>query len=144
MREPPPEWDHDRPRYHGSPQTLTALAAGSTITQDADLARVFSHKPALVCLEDDGRLRHNGRLLGYLYRVSQPVSSDDVCPHPRTTMPPGTEWLTRRELPLEPVARTEPRPEERLCDTDIARLLGRGSLAAPVISASATVGGGRR
>ena len=41
-------WDFNLPWYHGSPLQLKRLRAGSTITQDRDLARVFSHKPSLV------------------------------------------------------------------------------------------------
>lgn len=55
--------------WHGSPYQLTYLLAGSTITQNRLLAEVFSHKPAIISVEDDGRIRHNGILNGYLYQV---------------------------------------------------------------------------
>lgn len=42
------DWDYSRAWYHGSPIVLASLVPGSTITQDKDLARVFSHKPSLV------------------------------------------------------------------------------------------------
>ena len=44
----PLEW------FHGSPLRLETLTTGSTITPLRDLARVFSHKPALVSLDDAG------------------------------------------------------------------------------------------
>ena len=53
-------WDYAQPWYHGSPLELRVLREGSTITQDRHLATVFSHKPTVVSMEDDGRLRHNG------------------------------------------------------------------------------------
>ena len=42
---------YNRVWYHGSPEDLTELATGSTITPNRALARAFSHKPTLVCLE---------------------------------------------------------------------------------------------
>ena len=113
----PAEW------YHGSPLRLEVLRAGSTITPMRDLARVFSHKPPVVSL-DDGQtpilLRHNGTQNGWLYRVLA-VREEDVYPHPRTTMPPGLEWLTRIDLRLELIGPTGLVPEEHLSDEEIAR-----------------------
>ncbi|MFO7167915.1 MAG: hypothetical protein DIU80_007775 [Chloroflexota bacterium] len=118
--------DPQAPWYHGSPLLLTELRAGSTITQDRDLARVFSHKPAVVSQDvaEDGRrtILHTGEQPGYLYRIAEPVGPEDVRPHPRTTMEPGQEWLTNRPLRLELVERTAPRPEERLTETMLAAL----------------------
>jgi hypothetical protein len=88
------------PWFHGSPFELDSLRVGSTITQDRHLAEVFSHKPTLVSAEDDGSIRHNGIAPGYLYLVAESLQPSDVIPHPRTTMPPGWEWLTTRELPV--------------------------------------------
>ena len=108
--------------YHGSPLQLTILRAGSTITRDRDVARVFSHKPPQVSLSDDGTIQHTGTTPGYLYRIAEPVAPGDVTPHPRTTMPPGLEWLTRRDLRLALIGPTEVRKEERLTEEEIARL----------------------
>jgi hypothetical protein len=101
-------WDYSLPWYHGSPSKIDLLLPGSTITQDIDLARIFSHKPQIVCFEDDPaalarsapRLRHNGTLPGLLYRVIEPLCSQDIFPHPRSSMAPGLEWLIRRPLRL--------------------------------------------
>ena len=39
--------DYDRVWYHGSPQQLAFIRAGSTVTQGRRLAEIFSHKPAV-------------------------------------------------------------------------------------------------
>jgi hypothetical protein len=112
----------DQTWYHGSPYELITIRAGSTITQDRDLARVFSHKPPVVSMDDDGSLRHTGTVPGYLYRIAEPVGTEDVYPHPQSSMPPGAEWLTRRELCVTLLGPTEVRDEERLTEQDLADL----------------------
>jgi hypothetical protein len=112
--------------YHGSPLKLEVLRAGSTITQWRDLARVFSHKPAVVSISDDRRIQHNGSRPGYLYEIAEPLAAEDVTPHPRTTMGPGDEWLTQRELRLRLVGETTVRTEEFLSDEVIALLQRSG------------------
>jgi hypothetical protein len=112
--------------FHGSPLCLKVLRAGSTITPLYDLARVFSHKPAIVSLEEvEGviYLQHTGRLPGWLYRVLD-VTDGVAYPHPRTSMPQGLEWLTRVDLQLELVGSTELRAEEFLDEAKITRLRG--------------------
>ncbi len=108
--------------YHGSPLKLKVLLKGSTITQKRDLARVFSHKPSVVSIDDDGRIMHNGTLPGYLYEIAEPVMPEDVKPHPRTTMQPGDEWLTTRPLPVVLLSETKPDPMEVLTPEELARL----------------------
>ena len=71
---------------------------------------------------DDGSLRHTGTVPGYLYRIAEPVAAEDVYPHPRSSMPPGAEWLTRRALRLALIGPTVVRDEERLTEQDIAEL----------------------
>lgn len=125
MKSPNP----NTPWYHGSPLPLTELRAGSTITQNRDLARVFSHKPAIVSQDVDEHgartIKHTGRRPGFLYRIAEELHDGDVVPHPATTMEPGQEWLTTRALRLELIATTEPRPEELLSDEEVAALLWR-------------------
>jgi hypothetical protein len=111
--------------YHGSPHQLSVLRKGSTITQDRKLAEVFSHKPTLVSMEDDGRIRHNGLATGYLYAIDEAVRSEDVVPHPNTTMAPGKEWLTRRPLRLRLLRETQLSEENRLCDDEVTSFLRR-------------------
>jgi len=91
-------WDPHKPWYHGSPSRLRTLRPGSTITQDRALAAAFAHKPSILSLEDDGRIRHNGRGPGWLHVVAEPLGPGDIAPHPRSSMPPGLEWVTQREL----------------------------------------------
>jgi hypothetical protein len=118
-------FDPARPWYHGSPLKLKTLREGSTITQKRELARIFSHKPTLVSVEEDGRIRHNGARPGYLYVVAEAVAEGDVRPHPRTTMAPGDEWLTTRELRLRLLGATEPVAEELLTEVELEELYGR-------------------
>lgn len=108
--------------HHGSPSELTYIREGSTITRDRDLARVFSHKPPIVCTLDDGRIKHSGTTPGFLYVIDEEVRPDDVKPHPRTTMDPGAEWLTTRDLRLRLLCTTEPVTEELLSDEEVAAL----------------------
>ena len=119
--------DYSKSWYHGSPLKLDVLRAGSTMTQWRDLARVFSHKPPMVSISDDRRIQHNGTRPGYLYEVAEPVAPEDVEPHPCTTMGPGDEWLTHRELRLRLIAETTVRPEEFLSDEDIEAIKRRAT-----------------
>ena len=88
--------------YHGTPLALDVLAQGSTVTRWRALAEAFSHKPAVLCIEDDGSILHNGSLPGHLYRIAEEVQiGRDLIQHPRTTMDEGLEFLTERPLRLE-------------------------------------------
>lgn len=113
--------------YHGSPYNIDFLITGSTITQDINLAKVFSHKPTIVSTEDDGTIKHNGLLKGYLYIIDEDVKEDDVIEHPRTTMERGKEWLITRQLKLKQVETVELNKEELLSPEDISRLKGAGA-----------------
>lgn len=118
-------WNFDLPWYHGSPLKLDFLLAGSTITQEIDLASVFSHKPQIVCLEDEYRpikIRHNGVLPGWLYVVDEPISCMDVYPHPHSSMSPGLEWLTKHQLQLRMIGPVEVDSAQFLSDNEIKRL----------------------
>ena len=85
--------------YHGSDKIFSELRAGSTITQWRELAEAFSHKPTMLCTEDDGFIRHNGTAKGWLYVIDEPVKIGmDLYPHPRTAMEENAEWLTARAL----------------------------------------------
>lgn len=122
-------WDIEQIWYHGSPSRLTALDAGSTITRDRDLARVFSHKPRLVwqCTDETGKryIKHTGQMAGFLYRVAESVRSEDVYPHPHTTMEPELEWLTTRDLRVELLEPTAILPDEILSEQEIEELKRR-------------------
>ncbi len=92
--------DFSKPFYHGSNLQLEVLRTGSTVTQWEALARAFSHKPTVLCYEDDGTISHNGTQKGYLYVVDEMVLAGDIIAHPRTTMDENAEFLTCRELKL--------------------------------------------
>ena len=85
------DWNYNRTWYHGSPFELTTLREGSTITQDRNLARVFSHKPTLVSVSDDGKIQHSGTVSGFLYLIAEDIQPDDVYPHPTSSMEAGKE-----------------------------------------------------
>jgi hypothetical protein len=98
--------------YHGSPEQLEVLLAGSTITRSRVVAEAFAHKPTCVGISDhehgdDAFLEvcHNGTRPGYLYLIAEEVDEADVRPHPHSSFPGGgLEWLTNRPLRLRPVA----------------------------------------
>lgn len=108
--------------YHGSPYKIHVLSAGSTITQDMHLAEIFSHKPEIVSVDDEGRIMHNGHLKGYLYAINEELSDSDLHMHPRTAMEPGKEWLTNRELKLKLLMETAVNPKEMLTKEEMELL----------------------
>ena len=123
------ECDYSLTSYHGSQQKLTELRAGSSITQNRDLAKAFSHRPSLVSmscpdefLPDDCNVKHDGVTPGYLYTVSEAICRDDIYPHPHPANVDGWEWLTRRELKLTFIEKTIVTDRERLNEAEIADL----------------------
>lgn len=87
--------------YHGSNLKLYFLDSGSTITQWRELALAFSHKPKILIIQDDNSIIHNGQEFGYLYVIDELIDIDKcVCPHPKSTMDSGLEFLTNRRLRL--------------------------------------------
>ncbi|MBO3802451.1 MAG: hypothetical protein JTT11_01020 [Candidatus Brockarchaeota archaeon] len=60
------EWDCGAPWYHGPPLKLEFVRRGSTIAQDRELARVFSHKHTIVFISDDGKIKRDGKVAGFL------------------------------------------------------------------------------
>ena len=88
--------------YHGTNLQFDELRTGSTITQWRELAEAFSHQPSRLSYNDDGVISHNGTEKGYLYVVDEPVEIDvDIYQHPRTSMDPNAEFLTKRPLKLK-------------------------------------------
>lgn len=116
-----PHWDFSRTWYHGSQQALTRLRSGSSITQRREVAKAFSHRPTLLSMSDES-LKHDGASPGYLYLVAEEIAPDDVHPHPHPVNAERWEWLTRRELRLEHIERTEVTAEESLTDEEVAEL----------------------
>jgi len=105
--------------FHGSPEKLEKILAGSWVTPYKEVARAFSHKPSCISASDDFReIKHNGTLPGYLYIVAEDVRDQDL------TLLPGTDdthWQTRRELRIEwvedvPILEAELLTEQELED----------------------------
>lgn len=109
--------------YHGSPYKLTHLLTGSTITQDYRMAEVFSHKPHIVSIEDDGSIRHDGKLSGYLYVIIESINSDDIEPVPHSTMQPGKEFLAKQELSVQLIKLVPLNPVELLSPEEVTDLI---------------------
>ncbi len=117
--------DPTKPWYHGSPLKIDILQKGSTITQDRDLARIFSHKPTLVSVDEAEGIKHNGQKPGFLYRIAEKLAPTDVRPHPHSTMEPGVECLTTRPLRLGLVCPTQVTEEEQLTAQEMTELMKR-------------------
>lgn len=123
------EWDEEHPWFHGSQQRLSSLRAGSSITQQIAIARVFSHRPSLVSQLGDGWIKHDGSTPGYLYVVDEAITRDDLYPHPHPINSSKWEWLTRRDLRLRLIAETCVEECERLTP-DERQMLRRKQAAA--------------
>ena len=88
--------------YHGSNVLFSELREGSTITQWRELAEAFSHQPTMLGYDDNGVINHNGIEKGYLYIIDEDIEIDnDIYQHPRTTMDPNAEFLTKRPLAVK-------------------------------------------
>ncbi|MGQ9514997.1 MAG: hypothetical protein ACUVTL_08135 [Thermoproteota archaeon] len=92
------ERDYGKKWYHGSPLELVVTRRGSTVTQDRELARIFSHKPTIVSISDDGRIKHDGKIPGFLYCIDEDIGVGDLHPHPHSSIGLGKEWVTDRDL----------------------------------------------
>src|SRR5215213_5671300 len=114
------DWDRARPWYHGSDQHLTTLRIGSSITQNRDLARVFSHKPSLVGQSASGQIQHNGQQPGFLYQIAEAVIADDIYPHPHPVNASRWEWLTTRWIAVQLLENTQVRTDELFSAEEIA------------------------
>lgn len=118
-------WNYNLPWYHGSQQELTTLRTGSSITQDRDIARIFSHRPGISTVEDDGTHKHNGTAPGYLHIIDEPITADDVEPHPHPINTSKWEWLTKRAIKVRLIEQPALREDELLTDEDLAALRAR-------------------
>lgn len=117
-----PSIDYTKPWFHGSPQRLSVLRSGSTITQDEELARAFSHQPTLVSVSDKGVIKHDGKTAGFLYKITEDVFSEDIKPHPNSSMQSGKEWITAKDLQVEQIGVTFVTLKEALSEREIEKL----------------------
>lgn len=116
------DFDYTLTWYHGSQQKLTTLRTGSSITQNRNVAKGFSHNPSLLTQSEGGTVKHDGATPGYLYTVADEIGPDDVHPHPHPVNATRWEWLTNRELKMELIEQTAVTDEERLTDQEIAEI----------------------
>lgn len=112
--------DYGAPWYHGSPEDIAVLREGSWVTQFEQMAKAFSHRPALMSLDDDcENVKHNGQWPGFLYVISEAVSPDDVT-YLRDTA--QTHWQTNRDLRVRLVAELPLDDPPQLSEQEIAEL----------------------
>ena len=111
--------------FHGSPSELETLRKGSSITQSEKLAQVFSNKPSIVSVSDDGKIRHNGKSKGRVYKVTDRVTTDDIYEHPRSSWKKGWEWITKKEFKLEFLYEVSPCPDDFLSEDEIREIRER-------------------
>ena len=116
------DFDYMLTWYHGSQQELTKLKVGSSITQNRNVAKAFSHRPSLLTQSEGGTVKHDGVTPGYLHIVADEIGPDDVHPHPHPVNITRWEWLTNRELKLELIEQTVVTDEERLTAQEIAEI----------------------
>lgn len=128
-------YNTDLPWYHGSPRRLTLLRAGSTITQNKELARIFSHKPAIVVGDESNkRWKHTGPFArGFLYRVIGQITELDIEAVPHSSLSPGTEWNAKTEFPLELVSETAISNEELLTRNELRKMAEQGMIEKHVV-----------
>ncbi|MBS4198301.1 hypothetical protein KHA93_01330 [Bacillus sp. FJAT-49732] len=60
---------------------------------------------------------------GYIYIIDELITESDIITHPNTTMEPGEEWLTQREMQLKMISNTKITPSEILCEKEIGMFL---------------------
>lgn len=66
------------------------------------MAEAFSHQPGRLGYDDDGTIQHDGAEHGFLYIIDEPIEVGvDVYQHPKTTMDPNAEFLTKRDLKVK-------------------------------------------
>ena len=101
--------------YHGSNKLFSTLETGSTVTQWKALAEAVSHKPPMLCYDDNGDILHNGQEAGYLYIIDEPVVIKlDVYQHPRSTMDKKVEFLTKRLLRVKLIKKLDALNDDEL------------------------------
>ena len=116
------DFDYTLTWYHGSQQELTKLRVGSSITQNRNVAKAFSHRPSLLTQSEGDTVKHDGAIPGYLYTIADEIGPDDVYPHPHPVNVTRWEWLTNRELQIELIEQTVVTDVERLTDQEIAEI----------------------
>lgn len=111
----------NRQWFHGSPEKLTTLRTGSWVTPFKELAKAFSHKPTCISISDDDFLnvRHDGKVDGYLYVISERISNEELRELKGTDQ---SHWETTRELKIKFVSDVPLMDSELLTEPELAAL----------------------
>lgn len=86
------------------------------------MAQAFACKPSLVSVSDDGKIKHNGKSIGKVYRITDRVTTDDIFIHPRSSWNKGWECITKKEFNLEFLYEFSPSPDNILSEDEIREL----------------------
>lgn len=112
--------------FHGSPEVLTHIRAGSSISPTKNVARGFSYRPEFLDVSTEGNsIRHNGTRGGYLYVVDERLTEADVRLHDASKDDPWFEWLVNRDVQVRLLEQTEVIEAERMSDDEIATYRAR-------------------
>ena len=118
--------DHSRhrPWFHGSPEELDILLSCSWVTPFRELAKAFSHRPTRITASDDDftKVRHDGKIPGFLYVVAEPLDEQDIEERPGTDQ---THWKTMRALKVQLVEEVPLVDAEILSEEQSAELAER-------------------
>jgi hypothetical protein len=116
--------------FHGSSLELETLQKGSSITQIEKLAQAFSTRPSIISVYVNGKIKHDGKSKGRVYRVIGRVTANDIYEHPRSSMEKGWEYLTKKEFKIEFLYEYEVLhyPEDILSEDEIRKLKERNQL----------------
>ena len=96
------------------------------MTPFKELAKAFSHKPTCISISDDDflKVRHDGKINGYLYVISEPLSNEDLRELEGTDQ---SHWETTRELEIKLVSDVPLLDSELLTEPELAALSKRHS-----------------
>lgn len=111
--------NQDKIWFHGSPEKIETLLKGSWVTPYRELARAFSHKPSCICGNDFAKIKHNGKLPGYLYVIAEKVQDQDLTLLPNTD---NTHWQTNREIKVELLEDVPILKDELITDEELKEL----------------------
>ena len=113
-----------RPWFHGSSEQLDTLRTGSWVTPFRELAKAFSHRPTRISASDDDftKVRHDGKIAGFLYVVAESLEDQDLEELPGTDQ---THWKTMRVLKVELIEEVPLVDAEMLSETESAALAQR-------------------
>jgi hypothetical protein len=111
--------------FHGSPLELEILQKGSSITQIEKMAQVFSTRPDMISVSDEGKVKHNGKLTGRVYKIAGRVAANDIYKHPRSSWKKGWEWITKKEFRLKFLYEVTPSADDLLTQDEAQELKER-------------------